>query len=73
MCNGDRWKGGWTLKLIAKVASGIGLILTAGPSVIVFQGSMELDTAKLLMLVGTGLWFASAPVWMNPAAAEPER
>jgi hypothetical protein len=61
------------LKLIAKAASGIGLILTVGPSVIVFQGAMELDSAKLFMLVGTLLWFASAPVWMNTVAAEKER
>ena len=73
MCSGCGWKGGRTLKLIAKVTSGIGLILTLGPSIIVFLGSMELDTAKLFMLVGTVLWFASAPVWMNTVAAEKER
>jgi hypothetical protein len=33
---------------------------------------MELDTAKIFMLVGTVIWFVSAPVWMNraPAAGE---
>lgn len=73
MCSGCGWKGGWTLKLIAKAASGIGLFLTVGPSVIVFQGSMELDTAKLIMLAGTVLWFTTAPVWMNAGTAEEER
>ncbi len=72
MCSGCPQKGGWTLKLIAKAASGIGLILTVGPSVIVFQGAMELDTAKIFMLIGTVLWFASAPVWMNTVAPEEE-
>ena len=73
MCSGCGWKGGWTLKLIAKAASGIGLFLTVGPSVIVFQGSMELDTGKLIMLVGTVLWFTTAPVWMNAGTAGEER
>ncbi len=36
------------MKLIAKVASGIGLILTVAPSVIVFQGAMELDYSQAL-------------------------
>ena len=57
------------MKLIAKIASGVGLILTVGPSFGVFQGAMELDTAKIFMLVGTVIWFVSAPVWMNRAAA----
>lgn len=58
------------MQLIAKLASGLGLMLTVGPSFAVFLGALDLDSAKILMLVGTGLWFASAPVWMNSPAAD---
>jgi hypothetical protein len=60
------------MKLIAKMASALGLILTVGPSVVVFRGAMDLDTAKIFMIIGTVIWFASAPVWMNRAAAAGE-
>lgn len=58
------------MRLIAKVASGLGLVLTVGPSIAVFLGALDLDSAKVLMLVGTLLWFASAPVWINSPAAD---
>jgi hypothetical protein len=53
------------MKLLSKIVSGIGLFLTVGPSVLVFQGTLDLDTAKTLMLLGTIIWFAAAPLWMN--------
>jgi high-affinity Fe2+/Pb2+ permease len=61
------------MKRLARIASGAGLVLTIAPSLLVFQGSMDLDTAKLFMLTGTALWFASAPAWMNRVTGEVER
>ena len=57
------------MKLLSKVGSGIGLFLTIAPSVLVFNNAMELDTAKLVMLLGTVIWFAGAPLWMNEEAS----
>ena len=61
------------MKRVARIASGAGLLLTVAPSLLVFQGSMDLDTAKLFMLAGTALWFASAPAWMNRVTGEVDR
>ena len=57
------------MKLLSKIVSGIGLFLTVAPSVFVFNNTIDLDTAKTLMLLGTVIWFASAPVWMNKEAS----
>lgn len=56
------------MKLLPKIVSGIGLVLTIVPSLFVFNSTLDLDTAKTLMLLGTVVWFASAPVWMNKEA-----
>ena len=56
------------MKLLSKIVSGIGLFLTVAPSLLVFQGTLDLETAKTLMLLGTIIWFAGAPVWMNKQA-----
>lgn len=55
---------------ILKIISAIGLILTLGPSVLVFLGLIPLETHKILMLIGTVLWFATAPFWMNKKTAK---
>jgi hypothetical protein len=39
--------------------------LTVVPSFFVFAGTMTWDTHALLMLVGTILWFATSPFWME--------
>ena len=41
-----------------------GLGLTVVPSFLVFAGRIAWATHAALMLVGTVLWFASAPFWM---------
>jgi len=61
------------MKLMAKIFSGAGLILTVGPPVVVFQGAMDLGSAKLFMLAGAVIWFSTAPVWMNAVTTEEER
>lgn len=53
------------MKNIIKSVSYIGLLLTLIPSLLVFAGSIDLDSGKILMLVGTIIWFLSAPSWMN--------
>lgn len=58
------------MKTLLKILSAIGLILTLLPSFLVFAGVIEFDTHKLLMLIGTILWFATAPFWMNKGPDE---
>ena len=52
-------------KMLLKIISYIGLILTLFPSFLVFMKLIELDTNKYLMLFGTLLWFICSPFWMN--------
>ena len=52
-------------KILLKIISYIGLILTLIPSFLVFLKVIELDTNKYLMLFGTLLWFGCSPFWMN--------
>ncbi len=53
------------MKMILKLISLIGLGLTLLPSFFVFFGLIELDPNKNLMILGTILWFITAPFWMN--------
>lgn len=53
------------MRSLLKATSLVGLIATIVPSILVFTGNINLDTNKILMLVGTLLWFISAPFWMN--------
>ncbi len=53
------------MKTSLKLISLIGLGLTLFPSFFVFYGVIELDPNKNLMILGTILWFITAPFWMN--------
>jgi hypothetical protein len=53
------------MKSIIKIVSFIGLALTIIPSIMVFSGSIDLDSCKTLMIIGTFIWFATAPSYMN--------
>jgi len=53
------------MRMILKILSFVGLILTIVPSVLVFANIIELSTHKNLMLLGTVLWFMTAPFWLN--------
>jgi len=57
-------------KMLLKIISFIGLLLTLIPSFLVFLKGIELETNKYLMLVGTLLWFGSSPFWMNKGKRE---
>ncbi len=53
------------MKILIKSISYLSLALTIIPSFLVFTGNISLDSSKMLMLVGTIVWFVSAPSWMN--------
>lgn len=53
------------MKSLLKLVSLIGLIVTIVPAFLVFADVITLSNSKVLMMVGTLLWFASAPFWMN--------
>ena len=53
------------MKVVLKIVSYTGLVLTLVPSVLHFAGEMSLSMHKTLMFIGTLAWFATAPFWMN--------
>lgn len=53
------------MRPLLKLISIIGLGLTVVPAFLVFTGAIAWKTHAALMLVGTVLWFASAPLWME--------
>lgn len=53
------------MRSLLKATSLIGLIATILPSILVFNGDITLENNKIIMMVGTLLWFISAPFWMN--------
>ena len=58
------------MNVLLKAASALGLALTVVPAVLVFVGGLAWDTHAGLMLAGTVLWFATAPLWMRDAAPD---
>ncbi|MEF8795114.1 MAG: hypothetical protein V5A22_02355 [Salinivenus sp.] len=55
---------------LLKTVSFVGLGLTVVPSFLVFADVIVWDTHATLMLVGTLLWFATSPFWMEEEAAD---
>jgi hypothetical protein len=53
-----------------KVASWLGLVLTLLPSLFVFTGVLTLEGFKTIVLVGSLLWLATAPFWINRDPSE---
>uniref|UniRef100_A0A7V2AZZ8 Uncharacterized protein n=1 Tax=Rhodothermus marinus TaxID=29549 RepID=A0A7V2AZZ8_RHOMR len=53
------------LKHLLQGISGLGLLLTIGPSWLVFTGQLSWETHANLMLLGTAVWFITAPFWMR--------
>lgn len=58
------------LRLASKVISYAGLVLTLIPSFLVLTNSIEFNTHKHLMLLGTVLWFGTRPFWMSKSKQE---
>ena len=53
------------MKPLLKAVSFVGLALTVVPAFLVFAGLVTWHRYATLMLVGTLLWFISAPFWMK--------
>lgn len=53
------------MKGLWQALSAVGLTLTVIPSFLVFAGAIEWGLHATLMLVGTALYFATAPLWMK--------
>ena len=59
------------MRQLLKILSYAGLALTLLPSFLVFANVIELQTHKTLMLLGSALWFFTAPFWLNKRGQEP--
>jgi hypothetical protein len=53
------------MKKILQIISYLGLILTVSPGFLVFMGKMSFENYKIWVLIGTILWFSTAPFWIN--------
>jgi hypothetical protein len=53
------------MKTTLKIISVAGLLLTLIPSFLVFAGNIDISQHKILMLIGTILWFSTAPFWLG--------
>lgn len=60
------------MKNILKIISFIGLALTLIPSFLVMKGIIDPQHSKILMLIGTIIWFITASFWMNKTENEEE-
>lgn len=58
------------MKNLLKVCSALGLALTIIPSILVFKGTIAIETHYQLMIAGMVLWFGSAPFWMKGSSLE---
>ncbi len=56
------------LRNLLIILSVLGLVLTVGPSFLVFSGKISLYMDKVLMFIGTVLWFTLAPFWIGKKA-----
>ncbi len=59
------------MKTLLKLLSAVGLALTMVPAFLVFAGVMTWDAYARWMLVGTVLWFVTAPFWMEAHVEAP--
>lgn len=53
------------MSTVLKLISLVGLVLTVGPAFLVFAGTLTWSQHATLMFIGTVLWFATAPFWMQ--------
>ncbi|MBN2167493.1 MAG: hypothetical protein JW717_14550 [Marinilabiliaceae bacterium] len=58
------------MKIILKIISALGLVLTIIPSLFVFNGTITMQNNYWLMGIGMLLWFGSAPFWMKSKPLE---
>ena len=50
---------------LLKVLSAIGLVLSLLPAFLSFGGVISFEQYKVLLVIGTMVWFATAPSWIN--------
>jgi len=60
------------MRTLLIILSVIGLMLTILPSVLVFNGIIEMKSHYMLMAIGMIVWFATAPFWMKSKSLEEE-
>lgn len=53
------------MKKLLPIISAIGLALVVVPACLYLANFTDKSQMKTLMLIGTILWFASAPLWMG--------
>ncbi len=56
------------MKILIKIGSFVSLALTIVPSLIFFNGDLELSQMKVYMGVGMVLWCVTAPFWINKSS-----
>ena len=61
------------MKPILMIVSFLGLLLTVGPSFLVYYGVINFETHKTVALIGTILWIGTAPFWMNKSTPQPNQ
>lgn len=57
---------------ILRIVSYLALCITVVPGFLVYNGILEFEKYKGWVLVGTILWFATAPFWINSEKTEQE-
>ncbi len=58
------------MKRIAQIISYAALAATLLPAGLFFADRIELSLAKTWMLIAAGVWFATAPYWMEHKATD---
>ena len=53
------------MKKLIPIVSVLGLVLVIIPACLYLAGVMDKPQMKTLMLIGTVLWFVSAPLWIG--------
>ena len=53
------------MKILLSILGFIALLATILPSILVFSGTIESETHKMVMTIGMILWFATAPFFMK--------
>lgn len=53
------------MKTVLKGISYIALLGTFVPAILVWAGTIQLETHKIIMIIAMVLWFVTAPFWMK--------
>ena len=58
------------MTILTKILSAIGVSLLFIPSCMYFVGAIDKAQMNGLMIIGTALWFLSAPLWIGATNLE---